>query len=261
MKTHFRRLFSVVLCVCLLFALCAPALAITMQIFVRNPLTGKQITLEVASTDTIASVKEKLWEKEKFPVDQQTLTFKGTVLEDSLTLEDYGVGKEGQLGLTVPVAYLDANGETQTRTDYRYITWATTAWGAEGEETWYVVSGNVSIGNVTVSGNVHLILMDGCSLTACGTSDFYDDATIKVTTGDSLTIYAQSDGGDMGALTVSEDYLCYGAGIGGCSGDTDKNCGDVTINGGNITVFGKYESAAIGGGNGGAGGVVTINGG
>jgi len=116
---------------------------------------------------------------------------------------------------------------------------------------WYVVNGQVNISDsITVSGNVCLILADGCRLAAEGIHVSEEGGT------NSLQIFAQSDGDVMGSLvsTAAGDA----AGIGGEPGKTN---GPITIFGGNVEAAGGVRGAGIGGGNGAAGQNITIHGG
>ena len=175
------------------------------------------------------------------------------------------------------VSYLGENGATKSEENVEMITDWDLQWkSTEEAASWYVVRGDHSIGKrITVSGDVHLILEDGCSLQA--------EKGIQVAEGNRLTIHAQSDGESAGRLIAAgqgdnagigggyygaggtitiyggnvDASSTEGAGIGG--GDSGAG-GTITIQGGNVNASG-YFGAGIGGGDNGAGGTITIRGG
>ena len=145
------------------------------------------------------------------------------------------------------VSYLDKNGSKQTADNVTVVESSTTAWNGG----WYVVNSPVTIDSrVSVSGEVHLILADGASLTA--------NRGINVAENNSFTVYAQSVGENMGTLTANGGEDNFIAGIGSEVGDSG---GTITINGGNVTATGGQDAAGIGGSQDGSGGTITINGG
>lgn len=133
-------------------------------------------------------------------------------------------------------------------TNYTEVENSTTAWDGDTTGGWYVVSGSVEItSRVTVTGDVHLILMDGCTLTVNGGIQVKDD--------NSLTIYGQKKG--SGTVKATGDDQASGIG-----GGSYESGGIVTIMGGIVEATGGTYAAGIGGGAwGGDGGTVTILGG
>ena len=183
------------------------------------------------------------------------------------------------------VRYIDENGNQAICPSAEYFSGGGTTTLNSG---WYLASGKLEYPyprGLTVSGNVHLILEDGCNLITY---------SIIVEGENSLTIYAQStntgtigklkvvgtdnrsagiggsEGCDGGIITINGGMITasggspmltvveYGAGIGGGKGG---NGGIITINGGVVSATGGSEAAGIGGGQNGNGGIITINGG
>ena len=146
-------------------------------------------------------------------------------------------------------AYLDENGVT------RYVSSVQTSIPGNkklvnGE--WYLFSGTESTSTLNISGDAHIILANDCEWTVNG--------GIRVTDGNKLTIYAQTeDEAHMGKLIAN---ATAGAGIGS---PVDVKSGEIVINGGNITAKGaatdRVGGAGIGGGGGpyGATGKIVIN--
>ncbi len=152
---------------------------------------------------------------------------------------------------------------------------------------WYVLNSSFSYGErIVISGDVHLILKDGCTLTA--------EQGIRINTDATLSIYAQSEdeatmgklvaiethhdkaaiggnknyqagklyihGGEIEATCIKESSK-YAAGIGGGYGD-GSGMKEITIYGGKVTAQGAEGGAGIGGGkNNNHPGTITIYGG
>ncbi len=149
----------------------------------------------------------------------------------------------------IDYSYIDENGVIKDAEDKNVTKVTSNTYDLN--EGWYIVKGDVNRNDgITVNGDVHLILADSSSLTV--------KQYIKVIGNNSLTIYAQSNGYEMGLLNAKGGQ--YSAGIGG---GAEENCGKIVINGGRVTATGGYRGAGIGGGYtysfNGKGGKVTIN--
>ena len=126
------------------------------------------------------------------------------------------------------VPYIGANGESLTQSNVTEVTTDTTIWS----NSWYVAQGEVEISSrITVTGDVHLILADGCTLTVNG--------GIRVGSSQSLTIYGQSEGENAGTLVANGSET--NAGIGG---GQNIPVGTVTIYGGTVEATGGPQDGA-----------------
>ena len=144
------------------------------------------------------------------------------------------------------VTYIDMNGVTQTVTDYTEVTSAMTADGS-GDISWtsgtYVVKTDVTLsGSIRFTSNViNLIVCDGKTLTVNGSSN-------GAFSGNTLNIYAQSNGTGMGAINANRHTSCYHLNIAGGMVTLDAG-GDsyglyiysgsdygLTVNGGDVTI-------------------------
>ena len=145
------------------------------------------------------------------------------------------------------VTYIDMNGVTQTVTDYTEVTSAMTA-DANGNINWtsgtYVVKTSVTLsGSISFTSNViNLIVCDGKTLTVNGNSD-------GAFSGNTLNIYAQSNGTGMGAINANRHTSCSHLNIAGGTVTLDAGgdsyglyiySGDdsgLTVNGGDVTIL------------------------
>ena len=128
---------------------------------------------------------------------------------------------------TETVKYIDADGNEQSCTEFTNLT---------GNETsllagWYVVNSDISYtGTINLTGDVHLILKDGCTMNV-GTSDAkISGIGITSPSGDdtALNIYGQSgQTGNLNIYSTSNTFTDYGS---------IAIFGSVTVNGGNVTV-------------------------
>ena len=97
--------------------------------------------------------------------------------------------------------YIDTDGtekfsdDAATEIDAAYLASASYTLG----DGWYYVTTSFSLGNnsLFIDGDVHLILANNVTLSAAGTAAA---GGIRVTAGNGLSVYAQSDGSDMGRL-------------------------------------------------------------
>ncbi|MCR5249272.1 MAG: hypothetical protein K6E50_01555, partial [Lachnospiraceae bacterium] len=130
------------------------------------------------------------------------------------------------------------------------------------KEEWYVLTEDVTFAddNITVKGDIKLLLMENATLTIHGHIDVKKDNSLTIEGKGSLTVDASGrdhvpgigGGGNIiirGGNITSKGGFCA-AGIGGehsvIGSGLSGNSGNITIEGGTVTAVGGYNAAGIG---------------
>ena len=224
-----------------------------------NALTNKgDGTVTYTSSNTaVATVNPTTGEVT--PVDLGTTTITATVTESG----DYTYEtKTASYELSVGVSILKWD-ETLKEMKTEEVTSGVTLTGTIDNTTitagTYIIYGNATItGDVTLTDDVELILSDGSKLNITGQVNGYTNSK-------SLTIYAQSEGSDMGQMNVEKEdanainlkgLTIHGGKINAKAtsttslGDGIWSNGDVYIYGGEVKAQGCYRTSGGEGGRG-----------
>ena len=139
------------------------------------------------------------------------------------------------------VPYLDENGQQRYCVAYTTLTGTETELGTAGQETWYVVDSDVSFTDLTINGDIHLILVDGKTMNLN-----HEQGFVTLWGQANLTIYGQTNGtGTLSSLgLISAMNITVNGGIVNVKGDgffKEENfipaiwcVGDMVINGGKV---------------------------
>ncbi|XP_056602897.1 ubiquitin-like [Triplophysa dalaica] len=73
---------------------------VSMQLFVRNE-KGTTSTYDVDPNETVNQLQQKIFNKERVPLDQQRLIYNGRQLESGRMLKDYDITNQSTIHMTL----------------------------------------------------------------------------------------------------------------------------------------------------------------
>ena len=154
----------------------------------------------------------------------------------TLTVPNYNINVSAHLmSHPVTVSYIDADGNGQETTALP-LTGSETELGIDGQATWYIANSNISYNRqLTLNGDVHLILGDGHTMDMTQTGSQY----CIQGSGKNLTLYGQDSG--TGALTMNS------GGYGILARALVINGGHITASSTNHTFVVEYDLTINGG--------------
>ena len=91
-----------------------PKILAGMQIFVRQ-LSGKTISIDLPNGDetTVQEIKQMLLAKEGVPLDAQALYNAGKLMENAMTIKEYGILAEAVIHLVINMSQISVNNTAQ----------------------------------------------------------------------------------------------------------------------------------------------------
>jgi large subunit ribosomal protein L40e len=161
-----------------------------MQIFIKT-WTGKNITLNVEASDSAASLKQKIYDKEGVPLHQQRIIFGSNQLSEKHVLSDYNITNQSTLYLVLRLCGGGPNYSKATATNMMEMLNSTNVSSTQNCYNTQVLS--VAPTNIIISNVSGCKDIDIGNLSATAEQSCFQNANISVLTKSVLDQTASSE--------------------------------------------------------------------